>query len=151
MLSVQNEAFLAWVCVLARQKSLPPNRTPVHNGELFFITLLQAVAGSTGTEFFSCFVIKRDAAARWKSDFNYVVATLKKMIALASVGREHSGPGTSLQTEMTVEAVRHTVSAKVVPLPFFNPPKKPPRPSLSYKRARVVSVFPFYLARRKIV
>ena len=74
MLSVQNEAFPAWVCVLARQKGLPPNRTPVHNGELFFITLLQAVAGSTGTEFFSCFVIKRDAAARWKSDFNYVVA-----------------------------------------------------------------------------
>jgi hypothetical protein len=26
--------------------------------------------------------------------------------------------------EMTVEAIRHTVSAKVVPLPFFNPPRK---------------------------
>jgi hypothetical protein len=26
--------------------------------------------------------------------------------------------------EMTVEAVRHTVSAKVVPTPFFNPPRK---------------------------
>jgi aminomethyltransferase len=54
--------------------------------------------------------------------------TLKKMIALASVGREHSGPGTSLQMEMTVEAVRHTVSAKVVPLPFFNPPRKTATP-----------------------
>ena len=50
--------------------------------------------------------------------------TLKKMIALTSVAREHSAPGTRLQVEMTVEAVRHTVSAKVVPLPFFHPPRK---------------------------
>src|SRR6266566_4939128 len=50
--------------------------------------------------------------------------TLKKMIALATVGREHSVTGTLLQMEMTVEAVRHTVSAKVVPLPFFNPARK---------------------------
>jgi len=50
--------------------------------------------------------------------------TLKKMIALACVSREHSAPGTTLNMEMTVEAVRHTVSAKVVPLPFFNPPRK---------------------------
>ena len=50
--------------------------------------------------------------------------TLKKMIALASVGRDHSALGAALQMEMTVEAVRHTVSAKVVPLPFFNPPRK---------------------------
>jgi hypothetical protein len=25
---------------------------------------------------------------------------------------------------MTVEAVRHTVSAKIVPMPFFNPARK---------------------------
>jgi len=50
--------------------------------------------------------------------------TLKKMIALACVNREHSGVGTTLQMELTVEAVRHTVSAKVVPLPFFNPARK---------------------------
>ncbi len=50
--------------------------------------------------------------------------TLKKMIALASVAREHSEPGTGLQMELTVEAVRHRVSAKVVPLPFFNPKRK---------------------------
>jgi aminomethyltransferase len=54
---------------------------------------------------------------------------LKKMIALASVGREHAAPGTSLQMEMTVEAVRHTVAAKVVPLPFFNPPRKTATPA----------------------
>ena len=50
--------------------------------------------------------------------------TLKKMIALASVSRESSTPGTILSMEMTVEAVRHTVSARVVSLPFFNPPRK---------------------------
>ena len=50
--------------------------------------------------------------------------TLKKMIALASVDREHSAVGSSLNMEITVEAVRHTVSAKIVPLPFFNPPRK---------------------------
>jgi aminomethyltransferase len=50
--------------------------------------------------------------------------TLKKMIALACVGRSHSALGTTLHVEMTVEAERKTVAAKVVPLPFFNPPRK---------------------------
>jgi glycine cleavage system aminomethyltransferase T len=50
--------------------------------------------------------------------------TLKKMIALATVSRESSKPGTRLSIEMTVEAVRHTVFATVVPLPFFNPRRK---------------------------
>jgi hypothetical protein len=52
------------------------------------------------------------------------------MIALASVSRESSKPGTSLSMELTVEAVRHTVTAKVVPLPFFNPPRKTAVPVL---------------------
>jgi aminomethyltransferase len=50
--------------------------------------------------------------------------TLKKMIALACVERHSATVGTTLNIEMTVEAVRHTVSARVVPLPFFNPPRK---------------------------
>jgi aminomethyltransferase len=50
--------------------------------------------------------------------------TLKKMIALACIHRENSAAGSTLSIEMTVEAVRHTVSAKVVALPFFNPPRK---------------------------
>jgi aminomethyltransferase len=50
--------------------------------------------------------------------------TLKKMIALASVSSDSSDRGTTLSMEMTIEAVRHTVSAKVVPLPFFNPRRK---------------------------
>jgi aminomethyltransferase len=50
--------------------------------------------------------------------------TLKKMIALACVRREHSAVGTTLGMETTVEAVRHTVSAKIVPMPFFSPKRK---------------------------
>src|SRR5262249_47294272 len=54
--------------------------------------------------------------------------TLKKMIALACVNREQSALGTTLHMEMTVEAERKTVGAKVVPTPFFNPPRKTATP-----------------------
>lgn len=50
--------------------------------------------------------------------------TLKKMIALACVNRDQASTGATLKMELTVEAVRHTVSAKVVALPFFNPARK---------------------------
>ncbi|MFQ5817431.1 MAG: aminomethyltransferase family protein [Terriglobia bacterium] len=53
---------------------------------------------------------------------------LKKMIALASVASEHANPGTRLQREWTVEAVRHQVTATVVRLPFFSPPRKTATP-----------------------
>ena len=53
---------------------------------------------------------------------------LKRMIALASVDRPHYADGTDLQFEMTVEAVRHRVGAKVVKVPFFNPPRKTATP-----------------------
>lgn len=49
---------------------------------------------------------------------------LKRMIALASIDRPHFAEGTALQFEMTVEAVRHRVGARVVKTPFFNPPRK---------------------------
>ena len=49
---------------------------------------------------------------------------LKKMIALASVDTAQSKLGTRLQMEITIEAVRRNVTAKVVKLPFFNPPRK---------------------------
>jgi aminomethyltransferase len=49
---------------------------------------------------------------------------LKRMIALATVDRPHHAEGTELQMEMTVEAVRHRVGARVVKTPFFNPPRK---------------------------
>ena len=50
--------------------------------------------------------------------------TLKKMIALACVDSEHAAAGTELEMELTVEAVRHRVSATVAALPFFNPARK---------------------------
>ena len=50
--------------------------------------------------------------------------TLKKMIALACVNRDQSSVGATVNIEMTVEAVRQTVSAKVVALPFYNPARK---------------------------
>ena len=49
---------------------------------------------------------------------------LKRMIALATVDRPHFAESTVLQMEITVEAVRHQVSAKVVTTPFFNPRRK---------------------------
>lgn len=49
---------------------------------------------------------------------------LKKMIALATIDRPHFAVGTVVQIEMTVEAVRHQVDAKVVATPFFNPRRK---------------------------
>jgi aminomethyltransferase len=53
---------------------------------------------------------------------------LKKMIALASIHRKHAEPGTRLQMELTVEAVRHKVTATVTRLPFFSPPRKTATP-----------------------
>jgi aminomethyltransferase len=49
---------------------------------------------------------------------------LKKMIALASVNTGDSALGTIVDMEITVEAVRHTVRAKIVEMPFYNPPQK---------------------------
>jgi aminomethyltransferase len=50
--------------------------------------------------------------------------TLKKMIALATVDRPHVAIGSRVEMEVTVEATRHTAPARVVPTPFFNPPRK---------------------------
>jgi aminomethyltransferase len=49
---------------------------------------------------------------------------LKKAIALASVSKDHSAAGTPLKFEWTVEARRKGVDARVVDLPFFDPPRK---------------------------
>jgi aminomethyltransferase len=49
---------------------------------------------------------------------------LKKLIALATIDAPSFAAGTRLEVEMTVEAVRHRVSADVVPTPFYNPPRK---------------------------
>ncbi len=54
--------------------------------------------------------------------------TLKKLIALATVSREHAAPGSKVEMELTVEAVRHRVPATVVKTPFFNPKRKTATP-----------------------
>jgi len=53
---------------------------------------------------------------------------LKKMIALASIETAHSRPGTNLQMEITIEAVRQKVTATVAKLPFFSPERKTKTP-----------------------
>ena len=53
---------------------------------------------------------------------------LKKMIALASIDTAHSQPGTKLQMEITIEAVRQKVTATVSKLPFFSPERKTKTP-----------------------
>jgi aminomethyltransferase len=49
---------------------------------------------------------------------------LKKMIGLATVDAAHAAPGTRIEVEHTVDAVRHFVGATVVETPFFNPRRK---------------------------
>jgi len=52
---------------------------------------------------------------------------LKKLIALATMDAPHFAEGTSVEFEITVEAVRHRVPATVVNTPFFSPPRKTAR------------------------
>jgi len=54
---------------------------------------------------------------------------LKQLIALATVAAPHVAEGTPLDVEITVEAVRHRVPARVVKTPFFNPPRKTATPA----------------------
>jgi aminomethyltransferase len=49
---------------------------------------------------------------------------LKQNLALASVEERYSRPGTTLQIEHTAEYERRSVGARVVPRPFFDPPRK---------------------------
>jgi len=49
---------------------------------------------------------------------------LKQLIALAIVETRHAKPGTKLQIELTVEAVRQRATAIVRELPFYNPARK---------------------------
>ncbi len=54
--------------------------------------------------------------------------TLKKMIGLATIDYAWSAPGTRIEIEHTVDAVRHFVGATVVDTPFFNPRRKTQTP-----------------------
>ncbi len=72
--------------------------------------------------------VYRDGTQVGKATSTTWSPTLKKMIALATVGRGATGVGTKLEMEVTVEAVRHRVPATVVKMPFFNPPRKTATP-----------------------
>jgi aminomethyltransferase len=49
---------------------------------------------------------------------------LKQNLALATINASHAKLGTVVKMEVTVEYVRHTVSAVVSKRPFFDPPRK---------------------------
>ena len=70
------------------------------------------------------------AADTWRVNMASVMERRSgpRKIALASVARECSEPGTQLDMELTVEAVRHRAGVKVHELPFFNPPRKTATP-----------------------
>jgi glycine cleavage system aminomethyltransferase T len=53
---------------------------------------------------------------------------LKKLIAIATLQRDLAAPGTRVEIELTVEAVRHRAPATVVKTPFFNPKRKTAAP-----------------------
>ena len=50
--------------------------------------------------------------------------TLKKYIALAHLRAKHSERGSQVEMEVKVEHQRKKVAARVVELPFFDPPRK---------------------------
>jgi aminomethyltransferase len=53
---------------------------------------------------------------------------LKKMIALGTLKGEFVAPGSKVEIEITVEAVRHLVGARVLKTPFYNPKHKTATP-----------------------
>ena len=55
---------------------------------------------------------------------------LKKMIGLATLQNEFAKPGSNVEIEITVEAVRHRVGARVARTPFYNPKHKTKTPVL---------------------
>jgi len=55
---------------------------------------------------------------------------LKKMIGLATLQSEFAKPGSNVEIEITVEAVRHRVGARVARTPFYNPKHKTATPVL---------------------
>jgi aminomethyltransferase len=74
--------------------------------------------------------VYRDGTQVGKATTSTWSPVLKRMLALATVDRPHYAEGSMLEIELTVEAVRHRVSAIVVPTPFFNPKRKTATPPL---------------------
>ena len=77
--------------------------------------------------------VYRDGGQVGKATSTTWSPVLKKMIALGSVASPCAALGTRLEMELTVEAVRGTVPATVVKMPFFNPPRKTATPPFQEK------------------
>ena len=68
----------------------------------------------------------------WGARFEAIKAPIRLRVDLQTVDRKTAtalAEGTPLDVEITVEAVRHRVPAKVVKTPFFNPPRKTATPA----------------------
>jgi aminomethyltransferase len=74
--------------------------------------------------------VYRDGRQAGKATSTTWSPVLKRMIALATIDRPHYTEGMNLEMEVTVEAVRHRVPARVVSTPFFNPRRKSATPPL---------------------
>ncbi len=72
--------------------------------------------------------VYRDGQQVGKATSTTWSTVLKKLIALATIDAPHDAIGTTLELEVTIEAVRHAVPATVVKTPFFNPPRKTATP-----------------------
>ncbi len=129
LVHLEKENFVGRSALLAEQRAGGPERrlvgleidwTEVEN--LYQAVGLPPQVPSTASRV--AVPVYRDRAQVGKATSTTWSPILKKLIALASVTSAHVQPRTRLQIEVTVEAVRHRVTAKVVPLPFFNPPRK---------------------------
>jgi aminomethyltransferase len=74
--------------------------------------------------------VYRNGAQAGKATSTTWSPTLKKMIALATLESEFARPGSRVEIEITVEAVRHRVAAIVTKTPFYNPKHKTATPVL---------------------
>jgi aminomethyltransferase len=74
--------------------------------------------------------VYRNGAQAGKATSTTWSPTLKKMIALATLESEFARPGSKVEIEITVEAVRHRVAAIVTKTPFYNPKHKTATPVL---------------------
>jgi aminomethyltransferase len=72
--------------------------------------------------------VRRDGRQVGRATTTAWSPTLKRLLALATVGAPYFAEGSRLEVEVTVEAVRHFVGATVVKTPFFNPPRKTATP-----------------------
>ena len=79
------------------------------------------VAGRASREAVPVFAGGKQIGYATSSTFSPI---LKKYVALATIRRDYTQPGTRVDVELTVEFVRHKVPARVVKTPFFDPARK---------------------------